>query len=134
MRAHLRLLALALVVTAPLANVAPALAQEDDEDEEEAVYPDDYPRVNKLAAGCNAAITWPADPVMFAIEGDEVFEDLPQPKVTGRIVGTFAGLLQGVYRLVTGVFDIVTSPLATVMYMTSPEPRFKLIPHLHDDE
>ena len=135
MRAILRLLALALVVTLPLAPVSPVLAQDDEEEEEEgSVYPDDWPRVNKLAAGFNGFLTWPADPVVLFDTGDEVFDEVWQPKVTGRILGLFAGLLQAPYRLVTSVFDMVTSPLAPGMYMVSPPPRFKLIPHDHDDE
>lgn len=132
MRANLRLLA--LVVVLPLAHASPVLAQEEDEEEEEAVYPDDYPRTNKFVSGVNSLMTWPADPVMFSIEGDEVFEDFWQPKVTGRIVGALAGLLQAPYRAVTGLFDMVTAPLAPVMYMTSPVPRFKVMIFDHDDE
>jgi hypothetical protein len=135
MRAILRLLALALAFASPLLLAAPVLAQDDEEEEEEAsTYPDDWPRVNKLAAGVNGVLTWPADPVMFSIEGDEVFADLWKPKVTGRIVGALAGLLQAPWRLATGLFDAVTSPLAPIMYMVSPVPRFTLIPYLHDDE
>lgn len=135
MRAILRLLALCLAVLAPLLLASSALAQDDEEEEEEeSVYPDDWPRVNKLAAGVNSMITWPADPVMFAMEGDEVFEELPKPQVTGRIIGAIAGLLQAPWRLASGAFDALTSPLATVMYMVTPVPRFKLIPFDHDDE
>jgi len=135
MRAVLRLLALALVFTVPLAHAGPVLAQDDEEEEEEgSAYPDDWPRVNKLAAGFNNVITSPADPVMFAIEGNEVFEQFWQPQVTGRMMGALAGLLQFPYRLITGSFDMITSPLATVMYMVSPVPRFTLIPSVHDDE
>jgi hypothetical protein len=134
MRAVLRLLALALVFTVPLLQAGPVLAQDDEEEEEESVYPDDWPRTNKLAAGFNNFITSPADPVMFSIEGDEVFAEFWQPQVTGRIVGAFAGLLQFPYRLITGAFDMLTAPLAPVMYMVSPVPRWTLIPSLHDDE
>ena len=133
MRAFLRPLALALALTVPLAPAAPVLAQ-DEEEEEEEVYPDDFPRLNKFVAGLNGFVTWPADPVMFAIEGDEVFEEFWQPKVTGRIVGALAGLLQAPYRLITGAYDMVTAPLAPVMYMVSPVPRFKVLRFDHDDE
>lgn len=133
MRAILRLLALTLAVTVSLVYAAPVLAQ-DDEEEEEGGYPDDYPRTNKFVAGLNSAVTWPADPVMFSIEGDEVFSDFWQPQVTGRIVGAFAGLLQAPYRLVTGLLDMVTAPLAPVMYMTNPVPRFKIFVFYHDEE
>ncbi len=131
MRAFLRPLTLALALAVPLAPAVPVLAQDDEEEE---VYPDDFPRQNKFAAGLNGFLTWPADPVMFAIEGDEVFEDVWQPKVTGRIVGALAGLLQAPYRLITGAYDMVTAPLAPVMYMVSPVPRFKLLTFDHDDE
>ena len=133
MRAVLRLLALALAFTIPLAYAAPVLALDADE-EEASVYPDDWPRVNKLAAGMNNVITWPADPVMFSIEGDQIFSDFWYPEVTGRMMGAVTGLLVAPWRLITGLFDVVTSPLATVMPMVSPEPFFTLIPSLHDDE
>ena len=133
MRAALRLLALALAFTIPLAHAAPSLAQ-DDQEEEGSVYPDDWLRVNKLAAGVNNMITWPADPVMFSIEGDQVFSDFWYPKVTGRMMGALAGLLVAPWRLITGTFDAVTSPLAPVMYMVSPVPRFKVMNFDHDDE
>ena len=133
MRAFLHLLSLALVSSLLLAPAAPVLAQ-DAEEEEGSSYPDDWPRVNKLAAGFNNVLTWPADPVMFSIEGDDVFSEFWQPQVTGRIVGAFAGLLQAPWRLCSGMFDLISSPLAPVMYMVSPVPRFKLIPHYHDDE
>ena len=133
MRAVLRLLVLGIAFTTPLAYAMPVLAQ-DAEEEEASVYPDDWSRLNKLAAGTNNAITWPADPVMFCIEGDEVFSDFWYPQVTGRMMGAVVGLLEAPWRLITGLFDMATSPLAPIMPMVSPAPRFTLIPSLHDDE
>jgi len=130
-----RLLALCLVLWLPLAWVGIAFAQDDDEEEEEEqVFPNDYRIPNKAAAGLNNLLTWPADPVISAIEGDEVFSSAWQPQVTGRILGFLAGSLLAPYRLVMGSFDFVTSPLAPVMPMVGPAPRFKLVPHYHPDE
>ena len=131
MRAILRLLALALAVVAPLALAAPVLAQDDEQEIELERY--DQLAFNKLAAGLNNMITAPADPVMFAIEGDEVFSDFAYPQVTGRMMGFVVGCLEMPWRMITGLVDLVTFPI-TPMVMTSPVPRFHLIPHLHDDE
>lgn len=124
MRAILRLFVVSLATTLALASATPAFAE----------YPDDWPRANKAAAGLNDMLTAPADPVMFAIEGDEVFEEFWQPQVTGRMMGALVGLLQMPWRLVSGSFDLITSPLAPWMPMVSPAPRFHLIPHYHDNE
>ena len=87
----------------------------------------------KIAAGANGIVTFPADTVGFAIEGDEVFESLPAPSVTGRIVGVPAGLLQGLYRAMMGVCDLVLAPIPGVP-MLSPVPRYNLLNFEHPDE
>jgi hypothetical protein len=88
---------------------------------------------NTFLGGFNGILTFPADPVMFTIEGDEVFESLPKPSVTGRIVGFPAGLLQGIYRLTMGACDVALA-VVPAMPMLSPLPRFELIPFEHEDE
>jgi hypothetical protein len=82
---------------------------------------------NTFLAGANGLITWPADPVMLTVRPTDEMLDMPGGVVTGRMTGFFAGTLQGVYRLVTGVFDIALCPLS-FFPMFSPEPRYQVIP------
>ena len=65
---------------------------------------------NTFLAGVNGVITWPADPVMLAVEPTEEMRSMPGGVVTGPVVGFFAGTLLGVYRLVTGTMDIALCP------------------------
>ena len=60
---------------------------------------------NRVSIGLNGVLTAPADPVLFSLEGDEVFADLWMPAVTGRVMGFFAGLCQMPYRAMMGAFD-----------------------------
>ena len=118
------------------ASVASAQHFEDDEEEDAP-----HPMVtwasdgsNRLSVGWNGILTAPADPVMFAIEGDEVFESLPAPAYTGRVVGFLAGACQMSYRMLMGTFD-VSFAWMPYLYMQSPVPRFTLFPWMeHDDE
>jgi hypothetical protein len=100
-------------------------AVEDEEPGFLAQYGTDF--ANTFLAGANGLLTWPADPVMLTVQPTEEMLDMPGGVVTGRITGFFAGTLQGVYRLVTGAFDVALAPL-TFFPMFSPEPRYKLIP------
>ncbi|MDJ0850129.1 MAG: hypothetical protein QNK04_17290 [Myxococcota bacterium] len=112
-----------------------AFAQDDEEEEDE--EPSAFvlflqERGNNAAIGLNGIITFPADPVMFAIEGPDVLDGWWAPPA--HAVGFVAGLLQGTYRVVMGAIDI---PFALIpkMPMLSPVPRFKALPFvLHDDE
>lgn len=106
----------------------------DDEDDEPGVF-GEYLRGagNTFLGGLNGIVTFPADPVAFAMEGDEVFESLPAPAVTGRIVGFPAGLLQGIYRVMTGTCDLAFALIPGVP-MLSPVPRYKLLVFEHPDE
>ena len=111
-----------------------AFAQDDEEEEEEPSAFVEFlkERGNNAAIGLNGIITFPADPVMFAIEGPDVLEGWWAPPA--HAVGFFAGLLQGVYRVMMGAIDI---PFALIpkMPMLSPLPRYKALPFvLHDDE
>jgi len=105
-----------------------------DEDEEPTMF-DEYLRGvgYTYAAGSNGIITSFADPVAFTTQGDEVFEELPTPSVTGGLVGFPAGIFQGLYRAVMGVCDLVFAPIPGVP-MLSPVPRYRLWPFEHDDE
>jgi hypothetical protein len=85
------------------------------------------------AAGSNGILTFPADPVAFTTEGDEVFSELPASSLTGGLVGFPAGLFQGLYRATMGVCDLVLAPFPGVP-MLSPVPRYRLWPFEHDDE
>lgn len=78
-------------------------------------------------AGVNGIITWPADPVMLAVRPTDEMRDMPGGVVTGRVIGFFAGTLQGVYRVVTGTLDVALCPLS-FFPMFSPEPRYQVIP------
>jgi hypothetical protein len=82
---------------------------------------------NTFLAGLNGVITWPADPVMLAIEPTDDMRSLPGGVVTGPMVGFFAGTLQGAFRLFTGTLDVALAPLS-FFPMFSIEPRYKLIP------
>jgi len=82
---------------------------------------------NTFLAGLNGMITWPADPVMLAIEPTEDMRALPGGVVTGPVTGFFAGTLQGVFRLFTGTLDVALAPF-TFFPMFSIEPRYQLIP------
>jgi hypothetical protein len=82
---------------------------------------------NTFLAGVNGVITWPADPVMLAVEPTDEMRSMPGGVVTGPVTGFFAGTLLGVYRLVTGTMDIALAPLS-FFPMFSPEPRYQLIP------
>jgi hypothetical protein len=128
----MRRLVIALAVL-PLLLVA-GVGFAEDEDDEPGVFVEYLRGVgNTFVGGFNGILTFPADPVAFAIEGDEVFSSLPAPKVTGRIVGSEAGFLQGYYRAIMGVCDIAFAVVPGVP-MLSPVPRYKLLPFEHPDE
>jgi hypothetical protein len=122
--------ALAVLPLLLLANAGFA----DEDDEEPSVFVEYLRNTgNTFVGGFNGILTFPADPVAFTMEGDEVFESLPKPSVTGRIVGFPAGLLQGIYRLVMGTCDVAFA-VVPAMPMLSPLPRYKPLPFEHPDE
>lgn len=130
-------LPLALVVLLiALLSGSLALAQEDDEEEDEP-HPFTTWAIdmgNRSSVGLNGILTSPADPVMFALDGQDVFEKLPGSTYTGPVVGFLAGTCQMPYRILMGSFDLAFSWMP-FLYMQSPVPRFKLLPWaLHDDE
>jgi hypothetical protein len=117
----------------PLLLIASAGFAED-EDEEPGVFVGYLRNTgNIFVGGFNGILTFPADPVAFTIEGDEVFSELPKPSVTGRLLGFPAGLFQGIYRLMMGVCDVALA-VVPAMPMLSPVPRYELLPFEHEDE
>ena len=128
----MRRLVTALAVLPLLLIASAGFAQ--DEDEEPSVF-DEYLRGvgYTYAAGSNGIFTSFADPVAFTTQGDEVFEDLPAPSLTGGLVGFPAGIFQGLYRAMMGVCDLVFAPIPGVP-MLSPVPRYRLWPFEHEDE
>ncbi len=118
-----------------LALGAPGLAaaQDDDEDEEPGPFMAYLQeRGNNAGIGLNGILTFPADPVMFAVEGPEVLDGWWAPPA--HFVGFFAGLLQGSYRVVMGTLDIAFAPFPKFP-MLGPVPRYKLLSFVqHDDE
>ena len=81
---------------------------------------------NRVSIGLNGVLTAPADPVMFSLEGDEIFKEFWMPQVTGRVVGFFVGVCQMPYRAMTGAFDAAFA-WAPYLAPVSPVPRFKLL-------
>jgi hypothetical protein len=128
----MRRLVTALAVLPLLVIASAGLA--DDEEDEPGVFVE-YLRTTgtDFVGGLNGILTFPADPVAFTMEGDEVFSSLPAPAVTGRLVGFPAGLLQGVYRVTMGTCDMALAVFPAVP-MLSPVPRYKLLPYEHPDE
>jgi hypothetical protein len=100
-----------------------------EEEEAEPSWISQYGRnvATAFLGGSNGLITWPADPVMLTVNPTEEMLDMPGGVVTGRVVGFFAGTLQGIYRLTMGVLDVGLCPLR-FFPVFSPEPRYKLIP------
>lgn len=130
-------IALAVVLVAMLASsVASAQRFEEEEEEEKRAWIVEHlsDATNRATVGWNGIFTSPADPVMFAMEGDDVFESLPASAFTGRFVGFLAGTFQMPYRVLMGTFDIAFAWVPT-LYMQSPVPRFTLLAWMeHDDE
>jgi hypothetical protein len=85
--------------------------------------------LNNLGAAVNSILTFPADPVLHVYEPPEQLSDMPGFPVTGRICGLFSGTLQGAYRALAGVTDLVTFPLWVVPLM-SPPPHIVIVPNV----
>lgn len=124
--------ALLPAVLLALLLASPALAQEDDEDEEPGAFRSYLSqRGNNFKGGLNGFITWPADPVMRTVNAKEMFPDWWPP--FNYVTAFFAGTLEGVYRLVMGTVDMVFTPIPA-MSMLSPVQRYEVVPFEHDDE
>lgn len=111
--------------------LAHGAAAQDDDEEPSAVQEYFSETGSRALAGINGMITWPADPVMFTVEGQEVFEGATPP--AGYPLGFLAGTLQGIYRLTMGTLDLVFAPL-TAMPVLGPLPRYKAFPFEHPNE
>lgn len=83
--------------------------------------------VNNMLAGLNGLATFPADPVMSAVDPPEEFEDLWGAPVTSHTAGFFQGTFLGIYRALMGLADIAFSPF-WVFPTLSPEGRYEIIP------
>ena len=84
---------------------------------------------NNLFAAINGLATFPADPVMGAVDPPEDFEKFPAPQVTGRVLGFGNGTVFMAYRASMAVLDIVFLPF-WVFPTLSPEPYWELIPEV----
>jgi hypothetical protein len=82
---------------------------------------------NSLLAGVNGLLTFPADPVMAAVEPPEGFDDLWGAPVTSHTAGFFQGSFLMLYRLTMGALDIAFFPF-WVFPTLSPEARYEIIP------
>jgi len=115
----------------------PALAQDDEDledEEEESAWAEYGSEVrNRSLMGVNSLATFPADPVMSTVEPRDEFDDLPGAVVTKRFVGFIQGVLLGTFRACTGTLDVLFSPL-TPMKILSPEPRYMLFDDVEHDE
>jgi hypothetical protein len=131
----LRRLAVPLALLLAVAFALPAMAQDDWDDFEDDDGGESYWSVvgNRAGVATNALLTWPADPVIAVLRPDEQLEKLPIRTYTLPVVTTTQGLLLSVFRLGTGAVDLLMSPV-TAMKMTSPEPRFLVIPGITHDE
>ena len=130
-RLHPRCLLVPVLLLA-LATPGLAAAQDDEEDEEPGPFMAYLQeRGNNAGIGLNGILTFPADPVGFAIEGPEVFEDWWAP--AAHSVGFVAGVAQGAYRAVMGAADVVFSPFP-YMPVLSPVQRYRLLNFEHPDE
>jgi hypothetical protein len=81
----------------------------------------------------NSLVTFPADPVMGAVQPREEFDELPLAVATKWPVGFVQGTMLSMYRAAMGSFDIVFAPL-TPMKMLSPEPRYMIFPDVEHPE
>ena len=83
--------------------------------------------VNNVLAGLNGLATFPADPVMSAVDPPREFEDMWGAPVTSHTLGFFQGTFLMLYRATMGVADIAFAPL-WVFPTLSPEGRYEIIP------
>jgi len=81
--------------------------------------------LNNLAAGFNGLITFPFDPVIYAAEPPEAFEEMPGGPIMAGTLGFFAGILMMPYRATMGALDIVLFPF-WVFPTLSPEAKINL--------
>lgn len=81
----------------------------------------------------NSLVTFPADPVMGAVQPMEEFNELPLAAGTKYPVGFVQGTMLSLYRASMGTFDVIFAPL-TPMKLLSPEPRYMIFPDVEHPE
>jgi hypothetical protein len=86
---------------------------------------------NTFLTGVNGVVTTPADPVMGVVNPSDEYETVPLTPVLGRFLGMIQGTVLGVYRVSTGVLDMLFAPLP--MVTLSPEPRYTVVPGFEYD-
>jgi hypothetical protein len=116
----MRRLVAATAILVVLTAAAPASA----EDSEPLELPT---AVNNVLAGLNGLATFPADPVMSAIDPPREFKDMWGAPVTSHTIGFFQGTFLMLYRAMMGVADIAFAPF-WVFPTLSPEGRYEIIP------
>lgn len=79
-------------------------------------------RGNQFLAGVTGLATFPADPVMDALEPSKQIQGLPG-KYTENVVGFAGGFFHGLYRAWMGTLDIVLTPFF-VFPTLSPQPNW----------
>jgi hypothetical protein len=84
--------------------------------------------VNNLMAGINGLLTAPVDPMLYAAEPPEAFEDMGGAPVTTTTFGFLSGVLMLPYRAVMGALDIAFFPFWFFPTL-SPEAKFDLFPN-----
>ncbi len=87
---------------------------------------------NTFLTGVNGVVTTPADPVMGAVSPISEYDSVPLAPVLGRFLGVIQGTVLGLYRVTTGVLDMVFAPLP--MITLSPEPRYSVVPGFEYEE
>jgi hypothetical protein len=81
--------------------------------------------LNNGLAGLQGLLTFPADPVIYAMDPPKDFEDLPGAPVLSPVLGMFTGIVMSTYRASMGLFDILFLPI-WVMPTLSPEPEITI--------
>ncbi len=135
----MRSLAWWLVLLLTMSLAFPALAEDDDdwdddEDFEETASWEDYGATvgNRYLMGITSLATFLGDPPMELAYPQKEWDELPLSVVTKRVVGLGQGVLLSTYRAGMGTLDLLFAPL-TPMKMLSPEPRWYIFDIEHDE-
>jgi len=118
-----------------LEEMAAADKQQEEDAEESATAWREYGSSvgNRYLVAINSLVTFPADPVMGAVQPLEEFDELPLATATKYPIGFGQGTLLSLYRASMGAFDVVFAPL-TPMKLLSPEPRYMIFPGVEHPE
>lgn len=82
--------------------------------------------MDNLYAAINGFAVAPTDPFYYTVHPPDVYEDLPYPEVTGRVIGFPTGIVMMVYRVFMATGDLVFFPL-WVLPVFGPEPDFFVV-------